>query len=398
MQKSILFIVQNASFPFDKRVSKEAISLRNDGYKVFVISPTSIYDKEKRKNVDGIGVYRYKNYLSDGSFIGFFLEYFLSIIKIFSLTIFLIIKENIKVIHISNPPDFFWPIAIVSKLLGIKFIYDQHDLAPEMFKIRFGVHPSESTTINFIYNILKLNEKLTIKFSDAVITANRSFKAKLIKIYNIKDEKCVVVYNGPNENFIPKKNEELIDKYRNKKIILYVGLMTVTDNIEVVIEAAKKIIIDANRKDCVFILLGDGDVKLEMQSLSKKLNVSNNVEFVGMVDYEKVMEYLYVANVCIAPDLPNGLNEYLTLIKVLEYMKAKKPFVAFDLQETKNMAMDSGFYATDIEDYKNKILFLLDNKVEADRMGRIGYEIIMTKYLWDFSEKKLLGLYHKLFN
>ena len=172
--------------------------------------------------------------------------------------------------------------------------------------------------------------------------------------------------------------------------------MTITDNIEIVIEVAKKIIKEEKRDDCLFVLLGDGDVRRNMEELSKQYAISENVLFVGMVDYENVMQYLYVADVCIAPDLPNGLNEYLTLIKILEYMKSKKAFVAFDLAETKYMAEDSGLYANDIIDYKNKILHLIDHPNEAKKLGEKGYSIIMNKYLWNQSEKNILQLYTKL--
>ena len=105
--KKVLFIVQNASYPFDKRILKESISLTNKGYKVFVISPISEYDPESRINLNGVETYRYKNYLSDGSPLGFLFEYFISLVKIFSMAIYLVIKQDIKVIHVANPPDFF---------------------------------------------------------------------------------------------------------------------------------------------------------------------------------------------------------------------------------------------------------------------------------------------------
>ncbi len=138
--------------------------------------------------------------------------------------------------------------------------------APEMFKIRFGDKPA--------YKILNFNEKLTVLLADSIITANNSFKERLIKKYNIEPEKCVVAYNGPNENFEPVKTDDLIKKYEGKKIILYVGLMTVTDNIEILIEVAKKIIIDEKRNDCKFILLGDGDVRSKMEKLANDYGIS----------------------------------------------------------------------------------------------------------------------------
>ena len=112
IKSSILLIVQNNSFPFDKRVYKEAASLNNNDYKVFVISPMSRYDKKKRENIDGIEVYRYSDLISGGRSLGFLIEYLNSVIRIFFLSHFLLLKKRIKVVHVANPPDFFWPLGM----------------------------------------------------------------------------------------------------------------------------------------------------------------------------------------------------------------------------------------------------------------------------------------------
>ena len=174
--------------------------------------------------------------------------------------------------------------------------------------------------------------------------------------------------------------------------------MTVNDNIEIIIEAANKIINEQKREDCIFVLLGDGDVRKKMEELAQDYGINNFIKFTGIVDYKKVQEYLYIANVCIAPDQPNGLNEYLTLIKILEYMKAKKAFVSFDLKETKEIAGGAGLYAKNIDDYVNKILFLIDNREAASELGEEGKKIIEEEFLWEHSEKKLISLYNDLLN
>jgi glycosyltransferase involved in cell wall biosynthesis len=388
MKKHVLFIVQNNSFPFDKRVQKEAYSLSRNGYKVFVISPVSKRDAEKRISIGSIEVYRYKDFISKGTALSYVLEYLNSVFKIFFLSIFISIKEKINVIHVANPPDFFWPLAIFCKVLNINFIYDQHDLSPEMFKIKFGE--------NFLYKLLLLNERFTAKIADSIIVVNNSFKNRLIKLWEINNKECIIIPNGPSKDFTPVENRSLTEKYAGKKIILYVGLMTINDNIEIIIEAANKIVNNFDRKDCFFVLVGDGDVRERMEELTSIYSLNKFIEFAGIVDYEKVKEYLFSANVCIAPDQPNGLNEYLTLIKVLEYMKAKKPFVSFDLMETKNIAGNSGLYAQNLDDYIEKILYLLDNPQSAAVLGEIGGKIIENEFLWEHSEKKLLSLYTNL--
>jgi glycosyltransferase involved in cell wall biosynthesis len=388
MKKNVLLIVQNNSFPFDKRVYREATSLKENGYNVFVICPRSNHDKEKELVHEGIYVRRYKDYLAKGGVLSYLLEYASSVFKIFFLFLSTAIKNKINVVHVANPPDFFWPVALTCKVLGIKFIYDQHDLAPEMSMVKFHSRA--------LKKMLMLNEKLTVKFADAVIVVNNNFKERLIAEWGTDKNKITVVYNGPHESFHVIQNDGISKKYKNKRVILYIGLMTVNDNIEVIINAANELINNQGKKDLHFVLIGDGDVRKKMEELAASFNITDNVEFTGIVNHDMVRKYLNVAEVCIAPDLPNGLNEYLTLVKVLEYMKTSKAFVSFKLKETMDFADGAGLYAEDEKDFANKIIYLLENPDVAAEMGALGSKIINDNYLWSHSEEKLLNLYKSL--
>ena len=248
----------------------------------------------------------------------------------------------------------------------------------------------------FLKKMLMLNEKLTVKFADAIIVVNNNFKERLISEWNTNPNKITVVYNGPHESFHVIENAGISEKYKNKKVILYIGLMTINDNIEVIINAANDLINLKGRKDLHFVLIGDGDVRKKMEELANSYGISEYVEFTGIVNHDMVRKYLNVADVCIAPDLPNGLNEYLTLVKVLEYMKTSKAFVAFKLKETMDFANGAGLYAEDEKDFTDKIIYLLENPKVAAQMGKLGSKIINDNYLWSHSEEKLLKLYESL--
>jgi glycosyltransferase involved in cell wall biosynthesis len=178
-----------------------------------------------------------------------------------------------------------------------------------------------------------------------------------------------------------------------RRVVLYVGLMTKNDSVEVVIEAGLRIVREKQRKDCYIVLLGDGDVRKTLQEQVEKEGMQHAFLFRGIVSHEEVMEYLDVAHVCVAPDLPNGLNEYLTLVKVLEYMKAGKPFVSFDLPETRMIAGEAGMYASNVRDFADKIVELLDDPAEAQRLGALGKARVEREYLWSHSERELCRAY-----
>ncbi len=388
MMKKILLIVQNNSFPWDSRVYKEAASLQSHGYEVFVISPRSSIDSERRENIDNIHVLRYKDNKSNGTILGFVFEYLTSLTKIYFFSLYLVLFKKIKAVHVANPPDFFWPLAFFLYFFKVKFIYDQHDLATLMFRIKFN-NP-------LIRRFVDFSERMTVKFSSGIIVANETFRNRLLGKAWLKDKPCAIVYNGPKSNFKAQFNQALHTKYTGYKVALFVGLMTVNDNVEVIIEAADIIINKFNRREIKFVLVGEGEVKDKLQEFSSKLNVKEYIDFTGLVNASEVMEYIELADVCLAPDQRNGLNEYLTLIKILEYMKLSKPFVAFQLDETMVMAKDSGLYAKDVNDFAHKILYVIDNPEVGYSYGYRGHQRVMRNFLWKHSESMLINFYKTL--
>lgn len=382
---NILLIVQNISFPFDKRVFKEAVSLKNAGYNVYVLSPISEIDKLKYEEIESIKVYRYKDFKSSGTIHGFLFEYLNSMLKIYIIALYMVLSKGIRIIHVANPPDFFWLLGLIVKLVGVKFIYDQHDLAPRMFSQKFNN--------KLLLNFLEYCEILSIKIADGVIVVNNTFKEFLLD--KVKKKNVKVVFNGPKEDFVPISNEFLNDIYKDYKVILYVGLMSKSDNVEVIIDVANTLINFKGERNIKFILLGDGDVMQSIEKQISELNLKEYIELKGIVTHEIVKEYLYLADVCVAPDKPNGLNEYLTLVKILEYMKAGKPFVSFDLYETHKLAKGCGLFAVSTNDFSDKLQLLINNIELQNELGNKGSEII-KEYMWSNQEKELLDLYTKL--
>jgi len=386
----ILLIVQNNSFPSDKRVAKEALSLKQAGYLVSVISPIYGKDVLKKQEWNGINIKRYRHYESTGGIPGFVIEYSNALFNIFFISLFLWFSKPFKSIHVANPPDFFWPMGLFFKLLGVKFIFDQHDISADMYRV------NESKEKNLIYKFLNWNEHMTVKCANGIITTNTSILSRLQSLYCLGNKPCEVVYNGPAADFIPKTNDSLIKKYSGKRVILYIGEMAKVDCIEIIVDTANEIVNNHNYKECVFVLLGDGSDRPRLESLANQSNLAENIEFTGLVSHELVMNYLSIAEICLVPDQPNGLNEFLTLIKSLEYMKASKPFVAMDLKETHFIAGDGALYAKDFSEYVEHVLYLLNHRDEANAIGKKGYNRVINGFLWEHQEPNLLRIYNAL--
>jgi glycosyltransferase involved in cell wall biosynthesis len=389
MKKHVLFIVQNNSFPSDKRVFKEALSLKEAGYEVSVISPVSEWDPERQVEFRGMWVFRYRNYESQGGVCAFFLEYANAVTRIFFLSLKTYFKKPFAAIHVANPPDFFWPMALFFKLFGVKFIYDQHDIAPEMFRANQG-------RTGLLYRLLLLNERLTVACSSAVVTVNQSLKQRMVSRYNAGRKPLAVVYNCPSADFNAQPDRALMDEYKGRPVVLFVGLMAKLDGVETLIRAAREIVSRSRSGECVFIFLGDGPEKMNLERMAKDAGLQDRVFFTGRVDYEKVKNYLSLADVCVAPDEKNEFTDHFTLVKVLEYMKAGKPFVGFRLTETCAIAGEAGCYADSFEEFVEKIEELLNNPELARRLGEKGREAIEKQFLWEHQEKALLDLYNSV--
>lgn len=383
----VLLIVQNNSFPSDRRVAKEAQTLRDAGYDVSVISPACGEDRLRREDAGGVAVHRYRHFESSGGLPGFILEYTNAIVMIFLISLGIFIRKPFRSIHAANPPDFFWPMALFYRLFRVRFIFDQHDISSEMYRV------NERRERNAIYSFLNWNEGMTVRCAHGIITTNISIRERLDRLYGLRGRPCEVIYNGPGAAFVPREDTALLARYAGRRVVLYIGEMAVLDCVEVVVETAESVVRRHNRADCVFVLLGDGPARRRMEALAVEKGLGGSVEFLGRVDHAAVMGHLAVAEVCLVPDRPNGLNELLTLIKSLEYMKAARPFVAFELRETRFAAGDGALYAGNAEDYVQHVLWLLDHPAEARAMGLEGRKRVEEGLLWEHQVPKLLNLY-----
>jgi glycosyltransferase involved in cell wall biosynthesis len=390
MMQHILLIVQNNSFPTDKRVAKEALSLKEAGYAVSAISPAFGKDVARRETWNGVDVYRYRHFESSGGLPGFVLEYGNALIRIFFIALGLWFRKPFKSIHVANPPDFFWPMALFFRLFGVKFIFDQHDISAEMYRV------NERKEKNVIYKFLNWNEKITVRCAEGIITTNISIRDRLETLYGLRGKPCEVVYNGPAVDFVAKESPELQKKYAGKRVLLYIGEMAGVDCVEVILNAAEAVVKKSGRSDCVFVLLGDGPDRPRLEHLAQERGLAGFVHFTGRVLHDEVMEYLGLAEICLVPDEPNGLNEFLTLIKCLEYMKAARPFVAFDLKETRFIARDSALFARDMAEYMAHILRFLDRTEEGRMMGEKGRSRVEEGFLWGHQVPQLVKLYEKV--
>jgi glycosyltransferase involved in cell wall biosynthesis len=309
------------------------------------------------------------------------------------LSIKVLFRHGFDVIHAANPPDLFFMLGLFYRPFGKKYIFDQHDLAPEMFLVKF------KDRMRVLHKLLKLLARWSYRTANLIITSNESQKQVAITLGGCVPGKVFVVRNGPDmESFKPVIPEPELKRGR-RFLLAYEGVMAIQDGVEYTLYVLHELVYKRGHHDVSLVLIGDGEQAPLLRTLSQRLNLNEYVIFTGWIDKEEILRYLTVADIGLSPDPENGLNEYSTMIKTMEYMAMSKPVVAFDLIETRFSAREAALYAVpnSVEDFADQIENLLHDKELRCKMGTIGKGRIEGALSWEYSKKNLLRAYESLF-
>ena len=386
----VLMLIENCSVPADNRVWAEATALRDHGYRVSVIGPKGITkDQEAYTYLEGIDIYRYRLPAYNNKYAAYILEYSISLFMTFLLSVRVWFRHGFDVIHTANPPDIFFIIALFYRLFGKKFVFDQHDLSPEMFQVKFN------GKLKPVRRLLLLLEWCSYKTAHLVLTTNVSQKRFAIERGHCSPEKVFVVRNGTDLTRIKPVPPEYALKRGRPYLLAYIGEMEVQDGIDNALYALHDLVHKRGRQDVSLVLMGDGGYAATLRRIAHQLQLDEYVHFTGWALPEDINRYLSVTDVGLTPDPQNGLNEYCTMVKTLEYMALGKPVVAFDLAETRFSAGDAALYAqpNSVEDFASKIETLLEDEELRLGMGEIGCRRIKDGFSWEHDKKNLLLAY-----
>ena len=382
-----LLLVENASVPRDPRVWAESQALRDGGWDVVVVCPQGEGEAGVETR-DGIELRRFRPPRGGTGVRGYIAEYTRSLVRMHRAVRELARERRVDVVHAANPPDFLLLSAFQSRRRA-SFIFDHHDLSPELFAVKFGRRGTAR-------HALLGAERLGFALADVVISTNESFRQIAIDRGRKRPEDVFVVRNGPDpEVFKPVDGDPGLRRGATY-LLGYVGVMGGQDG---VIEALHALAaLRRRRTDWRAILVGEGDVVPEAKRLSASLGLSDAVEFVGFVsDRRELVQLIATCDVCLSPEPPNELNARSTLIKVAEYMAVARPVVAFELAETRATAGDAALYAATAEPsaYADAIDALLDDPGRRQRMGELGRRRVLEELGWSHSRIHLLAAYER---
>jgi glycosyltransferase involved in cell wall biosynthesis len=387
-----LIIVQNLPVPFDRRVWLECNALTAAGYDVTVISPKGKGDPGHAV-LDGVTLLKYRPYAPGGSALGFVLEYAYS----FLATAWLVLRARrsgrFDVLQACNPPDIFWPIARwLRRRDGSRFVFDHHDLCPELYDSRFPDGRSLPRR-----GLVAL-EKATFRTADHVVATNTSYAEIALRRGDKSPANVTVVRTGPDPERLRRKAAVPALRRGRRHLVAYIGVMGPQDGVDLAVRAAAHVVHGLGREDVSFTFMGAGDSYNDIVRLRDALGLRDYVELPGRVPDDTVMDVLSTADVGLSPDPKNPLNDVSTMNKTLEYMAFGMPLVAFDLKETRVSADGAASYVPsgNVAAYAQAIVELLDDDTRREAMGRAGRLRIEEELGWPHQRDAYVGVYDRL--
>ncbi|HVP39278.1 MAG TPA: glycosyltransferase family 4 protein [Candidatus Saccharimonadales bacterium] len=385
----VLILVENLTVPFDRRVWLESRALRDAGWHVSVICPEGPPHVLRYENLEGVHIYRYPAPPPTRGLGSYLREFLHCWLWTFRLAFRVRREQGFDVLHACNPPDTFFLIGWWWRVAGVKFVFDQHDLCPEVYLSRFGARRG------FLYRALLLLERLTYASSDLVIATNQSYRQVARSRGRVDDRRAAVVRSAPDLSRFQQVDPCPELRRGRRHLVCYLGVMAPQDGVDYLLRAVHHVVRERRREDIHFSLIGSGDSFEDLRRLAAELGIGPWVEFTGRIPDADVMRYLSTCDLGAAPDPRNPLNDLSTMNKVLEYMATGRALVAFDLKETRFSAGDGALYAAPNreDDFGDRMLELLDDPERRAAMGARNARRLREELAWDKSAAALVEAY-----
>lgn len=390
--RRILIVVENLPVPFDRRVWMEARTLKAAGAAVSVICPIGKGHEERFETLEGIDIYRHSLPLDASGALGYLLEYGAALFWETRLALKVWRRQGIDVIQGCNPPDLIFLVALPFKLFGVKYLFDHHDINPELYEAKFFKR-------GFFWKLMTLFERLTFRVANVSIATNESYRQIAMERGGMADSDVFVVRSGPDLNRVKPVAPEPKWKNGRAHLVGYVGVMGDQEGIDLLLESIAHLVRTKGREDIQFVLVGGGPSLDKLKAMTRDMGLEAYVTFTGRAPDQELFEVLSTADVCVNPDRVTPMNDKSTMNKILEYMAFSKPIVQYDVTEGRYSAGEASLYASanDIVDFADKIEELLNDPDRRAEMGRIGRERVEEQFAWPHQVPKLIGAYQRIF-
>lgn len=387
----VVIVVQNLPVPYDRRVWLEATTLRGAGYDVTVVCPATKDFPERRLSLEGVTIRRYRLPFDGSSAASLVLEFAWALAAVGVILTGLRRRGPIQVIHACNPPETYWVLARLFRLGGTKFLFDHHDLSPEMYQAKFA-RPSR-----LVHRALLWLERRTYRAADGVITTNESYRRIVSERTGVDPLEVTVVRSGPSlDRFTHLPPDEGLRRGR-RHLLVFLGEIGEQDGVDALVRVVRTLV--DRELDVQCLVVGGGPHQPAIVRYAAELGVADHCTFTGRVsDDLELSRLLSSADVGVVPDPNTDWSRFSTMNKVMEYMFFGLPVAAFDLPETRTSAGDAAAYATpdDVDDLARVVAELLADPDRRREMGKRGAERLRGVLAWEHSVAPLLDAYQRL--
>jgi len=366
----VLVVVQNLPLPLDRRVWLECLALRDAGYHVSAICPQGPGDPAYEE-LDGVHLYKYTPSPAAAGALGYVREFVECWLRTARLSVRVRREQGFDVLQACNPPDTYWVLARLWRRAGVRFVFDQHDLNPELFRSRFGEPRTAAARLQLA--LLHLLERMSYRTADHVITVNESYRDVVLRRGRRSPEDVTVVRSGPDTRRM-RPVQVVREPGDERRVIAYLGIMGPQDGVDLLVDAMDVLVHEMGREDVHLVAMGFGDCLEALREQSHRLGLDENITFTGRVDAPAIAQHLSRAELGVGPDPSNPLNDVSTMNKTMEYMAFALPVVTFDLTETRVSAGDAACYvpAGDVRALARAVSDLLDDPPRRARMAEAG--------------------------
>ena len=392
--KSVLIVVQNLPVPFDRRVWLEATTLTKAGYQVTVICPKARGYSKSAEVLEGIQIYRYGIPVDAQGVIGYLVEF----IYCWAATALLSVRAKVfgrgfSLIHACNPPETFWFLALLWRPFGVRFLFDHHDLSPEMYAVKFERQDG------LLYRILLWLERRSFRSAKIIVTTNESHKDVARSRGDRVSDDIFVVRSGPDLARFKTYPPDPAYSRGKPHLLVYLGEICKQDGVDHLVRAIKHLRDDCGRTDFFCLIVGGGPHQPMIQAYAEEVGIMDVAAFTGRVSDDELCRILSSATLGIDPDPKNPWSDKSTMNKVIEYMYFGLPVVAYDLHETRVSAGDAGVYAEpNVEVALARVINdLLDAPEKITAMSQVARERVREGLSWNHSAPILLKAYERAF-
>ena len=369
----ILMLIENVPLGIDHRLRKQTRTLLDFGFDVTVVCRRHPRNKV---SVPGVRVLQYPAPPEGTGLLAFALEYGYSVTMAAILTFWALVRRGFDVLQVASTPDIYFLIAGPCRWLGRPVIFDFRDPSPETYEARYGGQKGAT------YRVLLLLERWSLRQADRVLVVNESLRRMVRARGSVDDERIVLVGNGPWSERITRRSPRPDLRPADRRYLgCWVGMIGPQDRVDLALQAIAHLVYERKRTDCAFAFVGAGEELPALRRLAEELGIGDWVAFPGWVEEDLVFDYLGTADI----GIESNCEDYVSGVKVMEYLAAGLPVVAFDTEETMGLAGEAARYAPkgDVTEMARLIDELLDDQAAREELAHKGQNRVKEFIAWE---------------